>query len=132
MYRKLHRNPSENNINRFTKLGLLLTGSLAVVLALSIPSVVQLWYTIGTAIIPGLIVPVVASSVPRLSMKPNAAFWAMLLGVTTSTAWLVVGFIDRDGGSPAYPLAIEPMYPGLVVSILVWLVGRLAATSHAE
>ncbi|MEE9288910.1 MAG: sodium:solute symporter family protein [Bacteroidota bacterium] len=132
VYGKLHRNPSENNINRFTKLGLLLTGSLAVILALSIPSVVRLWYTIGTAIIPGLIVPVVASYVPRLSMKPTAAFWAMLLGVTTSTAWLVVGFIDRDGGSPAYPLAIEPMYPGLVVSILVWLVGRVAATSHAK
>ncbi|MEE9225540.1 MAG: sodium:solute symporter family protein [Bacteroidota bacterium] len=131
IYGKLCTNPSvddptrrEESINRYTKLGLLLTGTIAVVLALSIPSVVRLWYTIGTAIIPGLIVPVVASYFPRLAMKPNAAFWAMLLGWLTSTGWLVVGFINREGGTPVYPLAIEPMYPGLAMSIIIWQVGR--------
>ncbi|MFQ5799415.1 MAG: hypothetical protein ACE5H0_12105, partial [Bacteroidota bacterium] len=128
VYGKLHHSPSEDKINRYTKLGLILTGTLAIVLALSIPSVVRLWYTIGTAIIPGLIVPVVASYFPRLAMKPNAAFWAMLLGWLTSTGWLIAGFIDRVGGSPVYPLAIEPMYPGLIISIVVWLAGRVRMT----
>ncbi|MEX0736930.1 MAG: sodium:solute symporter family protein, partial [Bacteroidota bacterium] len=44
-------------INRWTKIGLVISSAFAVTLALAIPSVVSLWYTIGTCIIPGLLVP---------------------------------------------------------------------------
>lgn len=127
IYGKFHealslQDPSrwEHNVTRYTKLGLILTGMIAVVLALSFPSVVQIWYTIGTAIIPGLIVPVITSFIPRASMGPKSAFWAMLLGWLTSTSWLVMGFMNQASGRPLYPLAVEPMYPGLIASILVW------------
>jgi len=32
-----------------------------VILALSVPSVVRIWYAVGTAIVPGLLVPLMAS-----------------------------------------------------------------------
>jgi hypothetical protein len=47
----------------------------------------------------------------------------MVFGWITSTGWLIAGHIGSAGGN--YPLSIEPMYPGLVVSLFFWGLGRL-------
>ncbi|MEX2089093.1 MAG: sodium:solute symporter family protein, partial [Bacteroidota bacterium] len=70
-------------INRWTKIGLVISSAFAVTLALAIPSVVSLWYTIGTCIIPGLLVPVVAGYFERLRISASYAFAAMLSGWLT-------------------------------------------------
>jgi len=50
--------------------GLVITAILSVALAAAIPSVIKLWYTIGTVIVPGLLVPVVtAYFAPSLSAR---------------------------------------------------------------
>ncbi|HEX9614096.1 MAG TPA: sodium:solute symporter family protein, partial [Bacteroidota bacterium] len=53
-------------VQRWTKIGLIIGGVFAVGLALAAPSVVTIWYTVGTAIIPGLLVPLMASYFDRL------------------------------------------------------------------
>jgi SSS family solute:Na+ symporter len=95
----------------------------SILLALMIPSVVKLWYTIGTVIIPGLLVPLVTSYFDRLRVAARYAFAAMLTGWLTSLFWLLSGWAQQLGSSAAYPLGIEPMYPGLAVSLVAWLVG---------
>ncbi len=110
---------------RDTQIGLVVTFLLSVLLAILIPSVIQMWYTIGTVIIPGLLVPLLASYFERLRIPAREAFLAMLLGWLTSLAWLIAGLAR---GSPAlYPFGVEPMYPGLIVSIVLWCIGRLRA-----
>ena len=101
----------------------------AVGLALALPSVVSLWYTIGTTIIPGLLVPVVAGYFEKLKIPPNYAFAAMLLGWLTSTGSLIFGIMNRESGAAAYWFGIEPMYPGLIASVLVWGAGRMRILS---
>ncbi len=108
-------------ITVWTKIGLIITAILAIVLALGIPSVVKLWYVIGTCVIPGLLVPLMASYFPRFHIPARFAFAAMMLGWLTSTAWLIVG--QFNGGM--YPLSIEPMYPGLFFSLVCWGAGRI-------
>ena len=49
-----------------TRVGVVVTAVLSVAIALLIPSVITLWYTIGTAVVPGLLVPLVTSYFPRL------------------------------------------------------------------
>jgi len=110
----------------WVQIGLLASGILAVVLALAIPSVVKLWYTIGTVIVPGLLVPLVSTYFERLRVSARTGFWAMLLGWLTSTVWLLAGWTRQLGVAEYYPFGIEPMYPGLAVSCVVWVWGRLA------
>ena len=106
-----------------TKIGLITSFLFSIGLALMIPSVIKIWYTIGTIITPGLLVPLMASYFERLKIPSRYAFLAMLLGWSTSLGWLIAGYANSDSGH--YPLSIEPMYPGLVVSIMLWGIGRI-------
>jgi SSS family solute:Na+ symporter len=110
-------------IKKRTQFGIVAAGIFSIVLAIAIPSVVNLWYAIGTTIIPGLLVPVLASYFPSLTISNRYAFTAMVAGWLVSTASLIYGRIGGDA-TPQYFLGLEPMYPGLFVSVMVWGIGR--------
>ncbi len=110
----------------WTQRGLLIAGVVSVALALAVPSVIKIWYTIGTVIIPGLLIPLVTAYFPRLMVKPRYAFFCMLSGWLVSLFWLLAGWSQQLGASASYPLGIEPMYPGLAASLLVWGTGLVA------
>jgi Na+/proline symporter len=112
-------------VHRWTKIGLVVSAILSVILALGVPSVVRIWYSVGTAIVPGLLVPLMASYFGRLRIPGRYAFWAMLLGWLVSTVWLVQGQMNPVAGAPEYWLGMEPMYPGLIVSLVAWGMGRI-------
>jgi len=114
--------PGEGERRR-TRWGLVVTALLSILLAILVPSVVMLWYTIGTVIVPGLLVPLVTSFFPRLTAPPRYAFGAMLFGWLVSLSWLIAGWSGGLGRSDGYPLGVEPMVPGLLVSVGVWLAG---------
>ncbi len=113
-------------VKKWTNIGLILSGVLSVVLALMVPSVVRIWYTVGTCIVPGLLVPLLASYFEKLRIPARFAFTAMLCGWGVSTVSLVYGRINSLSQAPQYLLGIEPMYPGLLVSLLVWGAGKFA------
>jgi len=115
----------EGRIRQWTRFGLVIGGIIAVILALVVPSVVELWYMIGTTIIPGLLVPVLASYFERLHIPSRYAFAAMLAGWLVSSGSLVYGQVNEAGGVPDYWFGIEPMYPGLVASFLIWGAGKI-------
>jgi SSS family solute:Na+ symporter len=130
---KLRPEAGEMKAQRYTQVGLFVTGTVSVVLALLVPSVVRLWYVIGTAIIPGLFVPLVTSYFDRLRVSARWAFYSMLLGWLTSTGSLLYGQLRATPGGPGYPFGLEPMYPGLFVSVLMWGIGwmNLQRTTNA-
>ena len=111
--------------------GILVTALLSVGLALAIPSVIRLWYTIGTVIIPGLLIPLVASYFDRLRPRPSIAFASMALGWLVSLGWLLSGWSREMGSSDYYPLGIEPMYAGLAASLAAWSMGMLGGKSKS-
>ncbi len=111
--------------------GILVTALLSVGLALAIPSVIRLWYTIGTVIIPGLLIPLVASYFDRLRPRPTIAFASMALGWLVSLGWLLSGWSREMGSSDYYPLGIEPMYAGLAASLAAWSMGMLGGKSKS-
>jgi SSS family solute:Na+ symporter len=110
----------------WVQIGLIVSGLLAVVLALVIPSVIKLWYVIGTVIVPGLLVPLVSAHFTQLRVNARWAFVSMCSGWLISLAWLLAGWSQELGGTAFYPLGIEPMYPGLIASVLVWCGGMAA------
>ena len=104
---------------RWTRIGLLLASIYGIVLALTLPSVVRIWYAVGSACIPGLLLPLMASYWPGIVLRPRFALAAMLGGWLLSMSWLVWGM--AHGGS--YWWGLEPMYPGLLLSLLIGMAG---------
>ncbi len=122
---RLQPEMSEEKVNRMTQYGIIIASIVAVAIALGIPSVVAIWYTIGTVIVPGLLIPVVASYYERWKPSARWAFAIMASGFGASLCSLVYGHICALDGKPQYLLGIEPMYPGSVLSVVLWMGERL-------
>jgi SSS family solute:Na+ symporter len=122
---RMRNETDEGLATRYTRYGLLATALLSIALALLVPSVIRLWYVIGTTIIPGLLVPLVTSYFARFRMRSGYAFASMVLGWVTSSVWLAIGWTAELGSSDHYPMGFEPMFPGMAVSIAVWGVGMM-------
>jgi SSS family solute:Na+ symporter len=104
---------------RWTMAGMVLIGAAAVGLALALRSVVAIWHDVGSIVTSALLLPVALSHGPeRLRFKPGWAAAAMAFTALVAVGWILA----RSNGR--YPLGLEPIFPALAVSGLLWLVGR--------
>ena len=111
---------------RRVRLGIVATGLVGFVLALILPSVVELWYTLGMVVVPGLLLPVLLTFTPRVALSDSRALAIALAGVLTAAAWLLTpGLTGGTGPAGAYLFGLQPMLPGLLVTvILLPILGR--------
>lgn len=104
----------------YVRYGILITIIISVLTIILFPSIVNLWYIIGTIFIPGLLLPLITSYWERWRISSNATFIAMLLGWLVSLTSFAWGQIMMHNGVAQYPFGIEPMYPGLLVTIVIY------------
>jgi len=99
--------------NNYTKLGIVITSLLSLLIAILVPSVVQIWYLVGSLTIPSLLIGVVSSYFEVLQIGRKWIFSAMIVSFLFSLIWVIfsIGLI-------------EPMYPGLISGLMVYLFGR--------
>ena len=109
-----------------TRLGLVVAAAAASGLALTSSSVVKLWHALGTVGACTLLLPVLGAFLPRLRPSRRGATWMMVVSLTVSLLWLFSRHVLPDGG---YLLGVEPIYPGLGVAALIWIVDRLTRPS---
>ena len=119
---KAYRNDRSNELNLvlFTKIGIIVTLIISLVIAYFFESVVELWYTIGSICIPGLILLVVSSYYQKLRVSNNIALFEILIGVASSVVWL---FIRQYFSHNEFLSQLEPMIIGLVLAVLIHLYG---------
>ena len=80
-----------------------------------------MWYTIGTIGISALIVPIMAGFFYKGKKSSLASILSMIAGSMTSLSWMIYGALHLDSwGWPQYPLQVEPLYPGLLLSFIVF------------
>lgn len=105
---------------RWTKVGLVAALAAAFPMAAYIPSVIGLWYAVGTVTIPGLVVPVLCAWSDRWRLEGGAAFLSMAAGWGCAILWWSAGAAWSGGTMPAGGpfLGVEPIYPGLAASVL--------------
>ncbi len=127
---RLRPSMPEESMKKMTQAGIVVASLLAVWIALDIPSVVSIWYTIGTVIIPGLLIPVVTGYFGKLRPSPGWAMGIMVSGFGASFGCLLTGHFNALEGMPRYPFGLEPMYPGLVLSGILWIAGMLMKTKE--
>ena len=116
LWRIGNKNSSTSPIS-YMKKGLIIISFFSLVLSYLLPSVVALFYTLGSVLIPGLILPFLYSlKRDNRLIKENITWW-MTLPIFISTLWLVLSKIIGQS-----ILGLEPFYPGMATSFLYYLI----------
>ena len=124
---RLSKHSSESKLKEYTVYGLIASGIIAALLAYAIPSVIQIWYTIGSICIPGMIIPVISAYYTKIRIDNKTVFIEMIAAVIYSLAWYIV----RDSFSDIAVInEIEPMLVGLGVSVVIHFYGFIKANSQ--
>ena len=109
------------NSVKYTQIGLVLTGIFAITLAISIPSVIEIWYTIGSLLIPSLILLIIGSYYDNFLIDRKFAIIEMLLAFVVSATWMVLR--DNNLFVQSWLSEIEPMIVGMMTAIIIHLIG---------
>jgi SSS family solute:Na+ symporter len=110
-----------------TRIGMALVALVSIVFAIFVPSVVDIYYTIGTLAVPGLLLPVLSSAgvlprIPRVFAVAHLAFVPLVAG-----GWYMLGQVF-PGSLPS----IEAFYPGCLASALIWLAGLIVGRTSKD
>ncbi|OIO62140.1 MAG: hypothetical protein AUJ47_08285 [Candidatus Marinimicrobia bacterium CG1_02_48_14] len=111
---------------KLTKVGMGFSLLLAFILAIYFPSVVNLWYTLGTIILPGLLIPVISSLYLKTSINRDLIKLSMIAGPAVASLWFLGGKVDEWN----YYFGVEPFYPGMLMSLMLWGIGMLRKKHH--
>jgi len=110
--------------NLLTRISIFISAILGIILIIIYPSVIDLWYVIGSIFIPGLLIPVLGVYLKLFRLPARFVFYSIIGCTLVSLSWLILGTIyTPEDGYMFY--GIEPFYPGLFVAIILWIVGRL-------
>lgn len=120
---RISKDDTESNLKVYTIIGLIFSGLIAILLAYFIPSVIEIWYTIGSLFIPGIILPVVSAYYPKLRVERKYILAEMITAFVTSTAWY---FLRSEFTDIAVLSELEPMLVGLVFSVGIHLCGIIS------
>lgn len=110
--------------NRLTRAGILLSAVIGILLTIIYPSVIDLWYVIGSVCIPGLLIPVLGIYLRPFFLQRSYAILGLVLPILVSLAWLILGTLYPADNQGYLYLGVEPFYPGLLVAVLIWALGR--------
>ena len=114
---RLRKKDAKKNPVYLIKSALIAVSILSILLSILVPSVVRLFYTLGSIIIPGLILPFINALTAKNKNINNyfSSLW-LCLPVLISFLWF---FIEKFQAGLLPP--IEPFYPGMTISIFFYL-----------
>ncbi|HWR84270.1 MAG TPA: sodium:solute symporter family protein [Candidatus Deferrimicrobium sp.] len=108
---------NEERVIRWTRVGVVTSVLLAVGLGLFFRSVIEIWQVFGSIGTPALLIPVVSAFVGRRRLPPPYALLSILSSGGLSLVWFVSQYLTSGGD---YWLGIQPIFPGLICSILLF------------
>ena len=114
---RIQRPRMDSNPIPLVRKGLVIISFLSLFLSFAVPSVVGLFYAIGSVLIPGLILPFVFTLWnEKISLSERLANQWIITPVVVSLGWFGISRLSGESF-----MGIEPFYPGMVVSILFGL-----------
>jgi SSS family solute:Na+ symporter len=119
---------SESKITYHTRMGLILSAILALIAAMFFESVVDIWHDFGSVGTPALLIPLFTAFVGHRRMPPPVALMSIICSGGLALLWLMSGYLSSGG----YWLGIEPIFPGLLLSLLFFLLGGKKIGNRAQ
>ena len=111
---KNNKNDVDNSAS-LIRLGLIIMATIAIILAYSFPSVVKLWYMMGSILVPGLLIPFLVSFT-KLNLKSWQGQILLIIPVLISIMWFILNIAYQN-----FQFKIEPFYPGIFSSIFLFV-----------
>lgn len=109
----------------FTRLGLIISAGLAVVLALFFRSVVDIWHLFGSIGTPALLLPVLLAFLSKRPLNRWYATSSISVCTVVTSVWYISSTLTASG---EYWFSLEPIFPGLVLSGLIALTFYLSGS----
>ena len=112
----------DKEILYYTRLGLVVTALFSILLSMIFEYAVDIWYVVGSFTIPALLIPLIAS---LYQVKMKNPLWVMLLPTLISIFWYLHGMTHLTlEGFPNYIWRLDPMYPGVFTSAILFFLNR--------
>lgn len=118
---RIKKSADDNKLKSYTIIGLIISGLLSIIIAFLIPSVVEIWYTIGSLFIPSIILAVISAYYLRFKISNRILIVEMIGSVLVSVIWLLI----RDFYLFGFWKEIEPMLVGLAFAIIIHCIGLI-------
>jgi SSS family solute:Na+ symporter len=103
-----------------SRIGMIITSIFSFLIAYFISSVIEIWYTIGSIFIPGLILLVFGAYFQKLKISYKLSIIELIVGSLTSLIWFILQknqLLDEWGNE------IEPMLIGLFAAAIIHVYG---------
>lgn len=109
---------------KITQISIFIAAFFGLLLLAIFPSVIELWYVLGSLVIPALLIPILGVYIPFFRLSRRLAFASIVSAFTVSLVWVIMGVMTSDTLYSYAWLGVEPFYPGLVVSLLLFGISR--------
>lgn len=119
---------NDDRLKLFTSVGIIISGIISITISYLIPSVVQIWYTIGSLFIPAIIPAVVSAYYSKFRITKNLMLIEMIISLLSGTIW----FFIRDNFQNSFLFEIEPMLVGLSAAVIIHIYGLLRKFSLSD
>jgi SSS family solute:Na+ symporter len=136
---RLKRTVDERAITLYTRIGVAVATLAGIALAITVDSVVDLWWSVANLVIPGLLVPVVGAYLLRRPPSTRTAIACLTIPTAVSALWTV--WRDKGAEVESKILGLEPMgyyqiltpiLVGVAVALLVWGIGSVVDRNSDE
>ena len=113
---------SDDKLIQFTRVGMVFTAILSIILANYFQYAVDIWYMAGSFVVPALLIPLIAGLYKQKLKDP---ILTLILPPLVAISWHLYGrMYPTIDGYPGYIWGLDPMYPGVLVSIMLYILGR--------
>lgn len=109
----------EEYVKRYIRIGLLITALAALPIVLYTTHIYNVWYSMGSVLVPVLLLPLTVSYLKRDIVSSRSVVISMIASGIISLAQYVYGQLHLLDKEPQYILGLEPMYSGLIISALI-------------
>ena len=111
---------SDEKMIQLTRVGLGVTALFSICLALYFEYAVDIWYLVGSFVVPTLLIPLIAGLYQIKIRNPLAL---LLLPPVIAICWYIYGITHPTiEGYPNYIWGLDPMYPGVAVSLVLFAI----------
>jgi SSS family solute:Na+ symporter len=129
LFSKFARKPKSSTY--YLKIGLIITAVVSILLAILVPSVIEIWLLLGNIFIPPMLLPLLACYYQKLNPGKKWVILNLSLSFLVSVTFLFLSIAQSFSLKElTFFWNIPPMYPGLLTSILLFGTGIIQKNSQ--
>ena len=118
---RIKENITDKELRFYTSIGVIISGIISIFISYFIPSVVEIWYTIGSLFIPAIIPAIISSYFQKLKIHSKIMLIEMILALLSGGLW----FLIRKDFAHSMFFEIEPMLIGLLSALIIHIYGLI-------